>query len=204
MSSMKSWLYVGLCAWGGLTGCAGKQAGRESSEAQGSATGGDPRRGKHPGEKVRELDLNRDGKTDVWIYVVSGKGADGQERERMVRKEIDVNADGRVDITQSFNEAEEKVREEMDQDFDGQIDSTLLFEKGVNTLTQRDVDGNGKVDVWVYYENGKLVRKERDTNGDGKVDNWEYWQGDQVDRIGDDLDGDGKADRWTKNPNAPP
>ena len=52
-----------------------------------------------------------------------------------LRKEIDFNGDGRVDITKYFDEHEEKVREAMDQDFDGKVDSFLYFEKGVNVRT---------------------------------------------------------------------
>ncbi|WP_224366544.1 hypothetical protein [Hyalangium versicolor] len=204
---MKSWAYASLWALAVLAGCSGDKAGkRPATEAEPIGNQPTARESIRPprdkNEKVKELDLNRDYKPDVWLYTVEDKGPDGQPRERKVRKEIDFNGDGRVDITQYFNEREEKVRETMDQDFDGKVDSTLLYEKGVNVRTERDVDGNGRTDVWLYYEKGKLARKERDTNGDGKVDNWEYWENGQVDRIGDDLDSDGNVDRWTKNPNA--
>ncbi|WP_224246171.1 hypothetical protein [Hyalangium gracile] len=204
---MKSCAYAGLFALAVLVGCSGDKAGKrpvplpepignQPSEREPIR----PQRAKN--EKVQELDLNRDYKPDVWTYTVEGKGPDGQPRDLKVRKEIDFNGDGRIDITQYFDEREEKAREVMDQDFDGKVDSILLFEKGVNVRTERDVDGNGRTDVWLYYEKGKLARKERDTNGDGKVDNWEYWENGQVDRIGDDLDSDGNVDRWTKNPNS--
>lgn len=204
---MKSWGYVGIWALAVLAGCSGDKAGkRPVAEAEPI---GNPRQAAEPirpglgeNEKVKELDLNRDYKPDVWTYTVVSKGPDGQERERKVRKEIDFNGDGRVDITQYFNEREDKVREAMDQDFDGRVDSVLFYEKGVNVRTERDVNGDGRTDVWLFYEKGKLARKERDTNGDGRVDNWEYWENDQVDRIGDDLDSDGNVDRWTKNPNS--
>jgi hypothetical protein len=204
---MKSWGYVGIWALALLAGCSGDKAGqRPAAEAEplgkprGTAEQIRPGRGEN--EKVTELDLNRDFKPDVWTYTVKEKGPDGQERERRVRKEIDFNGDGRVDITQYFNERDEKVREAMDQDFDGKVDSVLFYEKGVNVRTERDVDGDGRSDVWLFYEKGKLARKERDTNNDGRVDNWEYWENGQVDRIGDDLDSDGNVDRWTRNPNA--
>lgn len=204
---MKSRVYVGIWAVAALAGCSGGKAGQKPvAEAEPIGNPSRPaesiRPERAPGEKVRELDLNRDNKPDVWTFYVMAKGADGQEQERQVRKEIDFNGDGRVDITQYFDEREEKVRESMDQDFDGKVDSVLFYEKGVNVRTERDVSGDGKVDVWLYYEKGKLTRKERDTNADGRVDNWEYWENGQVDRIGDDLDGDGNVDRWTKNPNS--
>jgi hypothetical protein len=206
MSSVKSWSCISLWALAVLAGCSSDKAGKrpvspaEPISSNASAAREPIRPERQGNEKVREMDLNRDYKPDVWTYYVEEKGPDGKPRERTVRKEIDINGDGRVDITQYFNEREEKVREAMDQDFDGKVDSVLIFERGVNVRSERDVDGNGRTDQWLYYEKGKLARKESDTNGDGKVDNWEYWEGNQVDRIGDDLDGDGNVDRWTKNP----
>ena len=205
MFSIKSWTYVGILAVSGLVGCSGDKAaqGPITVEPLGERYVPEsirPERGKD--EKVQEQDVNRDNKPDLWRYYVEVKGADGQPVERTVRKELDLNGDGSVDMTQYYNEREEKVRESLDQDFDAKVDTVLFFEKSLIVRTERDVDGNGKADQWLYYEKGKLARKERDTNADGKVDNWEYWEGGQVDRIGDDLDGDGNVDRWTKNPNS--
>jgi len=129
-------------------------------------------------ETVTEFDLNGDKKADVWTYTITVKGEDGKDVERVSRKELDINWDGKVDISRNYDEREQISREALDLDFDGKVDQ-------VN-----------------YYEKGKLVRKERDTNGDGKIDYWEYWEGDQVDRIGVDLDGDGNVDKWQKNPNS--
>ncbi len=130
------------------------------------------------GEKVTEFDLNGDKKPDVWTYTVPGKSADGRDIDKLVRKELDLNWDGKVDVARWYDDKEQIEKEALDLDFDGTIDQ-------VN-----------------YYEKGQLVRKERDTNGDGKVDYWEYWENGQVDRVGEDLDGDGQVDKWTKNPNS--
>lgn len=206
MFSIKSRVYVVILGLSGLVGCSGDEAAKKpiTVEPLGKTPYVPepirPARGKD--EKVKEVDVNRDYKPDLWTYTVEGKNAEGQSVERVVRKEIDLNGDGTVDMTQYYDAREEKVRESLDQDFDGKVDSVLFFEKGVNIRTERDVDGNGQADVWLYYEKGKLARKERDTNADGKVDKWEYWEGGQVDRIGDDMDGDGNVDRWTKNPNS--
>lgn len=153
-------------------------------------------------EKVTEFDLNHDKRPDVWSFTVTAKGEDGKEIERLARKELDINWDGKVDITRHYGEKETIEREALDLDFDGKIDQTNFYEKGQIVRKERDLDYNSKPDLWIFFEKGKPVRKERDTNGDGKVDYWEYWEGDQVDRIGEDLDGDGNVDRWTKNPNA--
>ena len=153
-------------------------------------------------EKLSEFDLNNDQKPDVWSYAVAAKGPDGKDVDRLVRKELDINWDGRVDITKFYDEQENVSRELTDLDFDGKVDTAVFFDKGVVVRKERDLDSNSRPDVWIYYEKARLVRKERDSNGDGKVDYWEYWEKDQVDRIGEDLDGDGNVDRWTKNPNS--
>lgn len=150
-------------------------------------------------EKVEEKDTNGDDKPDVWVYSVEERDADGQTRSRMVRKELDINWDGRVDITTYFDAHGEREREAMDLDFDGKVDSVFFYEKGINVRRERDLNGDGRPDVWAYYEKGKLVRKERDSNGDGRVDYWEYWENGQIDRIGEDQDGDGTVDKWSRN-----
>jgi hypothetical protein len=202
MPSLKHWISTGL-ALTGLWGCSGGKEAQRPDESATAQTGAPPIRPERASEEtVVELDINGDKTPDVWTYTVKGKAADGAEKERMVRKELDINWDGKVDLTQYYDERENKVREAMDLDFDGKVDAIYFFEKGVNTRREEDVDGDGRSDVFKSYAKGKLVRKERDSNSDGKVDYWEYWEKDQVDRIGEDHDGDGTVDRWTKNPNA--
>src|SRR5690242_12530958 len=46
-------------------------------------------------EKVVEYDLNHDKKPDVWAYFVTSKDETGKEVERLVRKELDINWDGK-------------------------------------------------------------------------------------------------------------
>src|SRR5262249_39884493 len=55
-------------------------------------------------EKLTEYDTNHDGKTDVWQYTVKAKSPDGKEYNRLVRKELDLNGDGRVDIVRYYGE----------------------------------------------------------------------------------------------------
>jgi len=133
---------------------------------------------------------------------VKAKSADGKDIDRLVRKELDINADGKIDISRTYDEREQISREALDLDFDGKVDQVNFYEKGVIVRKERDLSSAGKPSLWLFFEKGKLVRKERDTNGDGRVDYWEYWENDQVDRIGEDLDGDGNVDKWTKNPDS--
>ncbi|NMO19263.1 hypothetical protein HPC49_33530 [Pyxidicoccus fallax] len=203
MTSGKGLFLLGFLAAGALAGCAGgKSAERGAQAAEGSKPQGEaiqPERS--GGEKVTEQDVNGDGKPDVWTYTVTEKDAEGADQERRVRQELDLNWDGRVDLTRYFDANGDPARETLDLDYDGKVDASYFFEKGVNTRRERDVNGDGRMDSFIFYERGTLARKERDTNADGKVDYWEYWENGQVDRIGEDLDGDGTVDKWTRNPN---
>lgn len=145
-----------------------------------------------PGEVVRQYDVNGDGGIDVWKF-------DTREGDafRTIRKELDLDGDGRVDVRQHFAPDNTLEREELDLDFDGRIDIVNVYEKGDKVRAEQDLDGNGRVDVWKHFGKGALVRKERDTTGDGKPDLFEYWEGDAIDRIGQDVNGDGVVDRWT-------
>jgi len=155
-------------------------------------------------EHVQTYDLHRTGKPDVWVYSVTTQDASGRPVERRVRKEADLNGDGRVDIVYFFDADGQVTKETLDLDYDGKVDDTLYFEKGKKVRSEKDLDGDGRVDTWSYYDGEeKLVRKERDVKGTGKVDYWEYWENGAIDRIGEDLDGDGQVDRWTKGSEAP-
>jgi hypothetical protein len=155
-------------------------------------------------EHVQTYDLHRTGKPDVWVYSVTTQDASGRPVERRVRKEADLNGDGRVDVVYYFDADGQVSKETLDLDFDGKVDDTLYFEKGKKVRSEKDLDGDGRVDTWSYYDgNEKLIRKERDVKGTGKVDYWEYWENGAIDRIGEDLDGDGQVDRWTKGTDVP-
>ncbi len=193
---------VGAALLSVLVGCgAGKEAVKQDT-GTGERVAENITQTRSGDEKITEFDLNHDKRPDVWSFTVPGKSPDGKEIDRLVRKELDVNWDGKVDITRNYGENESIDRESLDLDFDGKVDQVNFYEKSILVRKERDLDYNGKPDLWIYFEKGKIERKERDTNGDGKIDYWEYWEGDHVDRIGEDLDGDGNVDRWTKNPNA--
>jgi hypothetical protein len=192
-----------LIAWSACAavlalGCAAKKDALREGEAE--QAGEDIRGKRSPNEKVTEYDLNRDKRPDVWTYTVPGKDDEGRDVARLVRKELDINWDGKVDITRYYDEREQVVREALDLDFDGKVDQVNHYQRGVVIRKERDLNYDGRTDLWIYYERGKIARKERDISGDGKVDYWEYWEADQIDRIGEDLDGDGTVDRWTKSP----
>lgn len=200
---MKTFRVTLLGAALALGGCATTDAAKKDDAADQGPQGTEDIKQKQAGdEKVAEFDLNKDRKSDVWTYTTVAKTPDGKETERLARKELDINWDGKIDISRVYDEKEQISREALDLDFDGKVDEVIFYEKGLVVRKERDLSSAGKPSLWVFYERGQVVRKERDTNGDGKVDYWEYWENNQVDRIGEDLDGDGNVDKWTKNPNA--
>ena len=197
--SMKTLGWVlSLAGLGLVAGCAHTPAPAAATGPR-SGVGSDIHQPPAGEEHVQAYDLHRTGKPDVWVYSVSTQDASGRPVERRVRKEADLNADGRVDIVYFFDSDGQVMKETLDLDYDGKVDDTLYFEKGKKVRSEKDLDGDGRVDTWSYYDaSEKLSRKERDVKGAGKVDYWEYWENGVIDRIGEDLDGDGQVDRWTK------
>jgi hypothetical protein len=178
------------CAHQKTAGGAEAKAPKESAEAVSGISELAPQ----PGEHVAAYDLDHGGKPNLWRYSVLV--AEG--KERVIRKEWDLNGDGRVDWWQAFDAEGNLVKEAFDLDFDGKPDLAITYEKGQLVKKEFAPGFDGMVRTIEYYEDGKLVRKERDTKGDGKVDTWEYFENGELDRIGVDLDGDGQVDRWTK------
>jgi len=200
--SMKTLAWV--LAFAGLWLAAGCAHGPAPAQAAPTGVGSDIHQRTAGEEHVQTYDLHRTGKPDVWVYSVTTQDASGRPVERRVRKEADLNGDGRVDVVYYFDADGQVTKETLDLDYDGKIDDTLYFEKGKKVRSEKDLDGDGRVDTWSYYDaNEKLVRKERDVKGTGKVDYWEYWENGAIDRIGEDLDGDGQVDRWTKGSEVP-
>jgi hypothetical protein len=139
----------------------------------------------------QQIDINGDGVADVFNFF--------QERSegprQLVRKELDLNWDSRVDVRTWFDSEGAIEKEEMDGDFDGRVDWVDHYQGGVRVLSEVDADYNGKFDLYKTFEKGKVRKKERDTDGDGKVDLWEYFDTEgNVVKVGRDVDGDGEMD----------
>lgn len=199
-----------------ITGCGSASEAKRDEGAKGSAAApagdeqGSTELQQDGSSAIERVDINGDRKADVFKFyrVLSGEGADA--KKVLIRKEMDVNFDQKIDIVQYFAGEMGKevlVREEMDLDFDGRVDETRHYKDGVKHLVELDLGFDGRTDTWRYYqqtktEDGKtvvrLVEKRRDTNGDGAVDVWEYYTGGSLQKIGYDTDGDGSPDRFTK------
>jgi hypothetical protein len=150
-----------------------------------------------PGDRVLTFDLNRNGRPNIYHHLRTLP--DGSEQ--LIRKDIDLNGNGRVDVWRFYADGERLVREAFDLDFDGIVDVWNYYDdRGRLVRKEADLSLDGRIDLWKYYENGRLVRKERDTSGNGRPDYFEFWVDGEIDRIGEDLDGDGTVDRWTRRP----
>jgi len=155
------------------------------------------------GLMLRTFDLNRDKEADVFKFYKMSPDPDAQggSVEQLVRKDIDLNHDGKVDIIRLYDAAKGQVLEERtDLDFDGRYDELAFFEDGLVVRKEIDLDYDGKPEIIRYYDAGKLARVETDRNGDGRVDSWEYYEDGRLDRIGTDNDGDGAVDKWERLP----
>ncbi|MCB9759175.1 MAG: hypothetical protein H6739_05005 [Alphaproteobacteria bacterium] len=138
-----------------------------------------------------EIDLNNDGRPDVYNYYRER----AQAARLLVKKEIDLNWDGRIDIISFYDDTGTLIREEMDGDFDGQVDWIDHYQGGRRVMSEVDTEYDGRFDLWKYYEGTRIRRKERDTTGDGRVDYWEYFNDDgEIVKTGRDIDGDGEMD----------
>jgi len=145
---------------------------------------------------LQEIDLDADGHPDIRNFYRERADAP----RLLVRKELDLNRDGKIDVISYFDADGNLDREDMDSDYDGVFDWTDHYQKGVRVMSEYDTDQDGKPNVFKYYiraEDGTMYldRKERDEDGDGKIDVWERFSPlGEVIRTGRDTDGDGKVD----------
>lgn len=167
-----------------------------------------------PDEDVQEIDFNNDAHPDVYKFYAKGTapkdpnanaGSGGDANGQLLRKETDLNRDGRIDLWNWYGRDGVIERQQYDLDFDNRIDVVVFYEKGVVVRKELYHGFADRPDTFKYYEKGKLQRVERDRflntgaeGQDGRVDTWEYWEGDQIDRIGEDKNGDGNVDLWIK------
>lgn len=108
-----------------------------------------------------EIDLNFDGKIDVYRYF--------NELGDAVREEVDLDFDGKIDAIDYYDEGV-LFRREMAFNFD-QKPSVVKYYKNKELIRkERDTTGNGVLDTFEFYEKGKLVRIGLDKNNDGKPD----------------------------------
>lgn len=169
-----------------MTGCAASRGPGVGSEASLLSE-----RPSANGLVEQQIDLNGDEIADVFNFYRERSEAN----RLLVRKEVDLNWDGKIDVRSWFTDDGQIEKEEMDGDFDSRVDWIDHYNGGRRVMSEIDTDYNGAMDLFKYYEGGNLRRKERDSTGDGRIDFWEYLDDDgKVLRTGRDLDGDGVMD----------
>ena len=206
-----------------VAGCGSSKEQTKVAEAEPAAAAEPVQTESDASGAIERIDVNGDGKPDVFKYyrvvdtpVAAAAGNAEQKpgakvvKKALVRKELDVNFDQRIDIVQFYEGEPGKealVREEMDLDFDGRVDSVRHYKDGNVTLVELDLGFDGRTDTWSYYQlttgdDGKpvnrLVERRRDTNGDGKIDVWEYYTKGALVKVGTDTNGDGQPDQYTR------
>jgi len=173
-----------------LAGCGGSQTTGANASADGPAAAETTERLTEGGLTMVEVDLNGDGRAEVYNYYRERTQAD----RLLVRREADLNQDGRIDIWSFFDESGAVTQEKMDGDFDGTADWVDHYQGGKRTLSEVDTNSDGNFDLFKYFVDGKLVRKERDTTNNGKIDFWELYEDGKVVKAGRDTSGDGNID----------
>jgi hypothetical protein len=143
-------------------------------------------------------------------------GGQGRERETELKhepcdvdassaKKIDVNGDGKPDITHVMSGAREACRV-VDLNLDGAVDAFIYYDdKGQERRRESDFDRDGRADEIAFLNAGVVARKERETNFDNKIDTWDFYEGGRLTKRERDSDGDAIIDQWWQfnNPQNP-
>lgn len=148
------------------------------------------------GQVIVEVDVDGDGRAEVWN--VHQQHEDGSRTR--VRKDTDLDRDGRADIISEFDAAGALRMERLDGDFDGVFEWVDHYQGGRRVFAEVDTNLDGTSDVFYYYATGEdpagvLERRERDTDFNGLVDLWERYGTDGALIVSArDTDGDGTPD----------
>jgi len=146
-------------------------------------------------ELLEITDSNKDGIPELKKYFI----LDDKNNKILIRKELDLNMDGKIDYVYHYNRINpDKIEKiEVDHDFDGKFDEVRYYSPIDGSLIRKEYDTNfsGRADVIKRYHDGKLIRKEVDRNHDGRPDYWEYYQDNRLARTEIDSNFDGRPDK---------
>lgn len=146
------------------------------------------------GQKLVVVDADGDDVPEVWTYYADA-GPEVRGPAHLLRRDIDLNRDGRPDIV-AFYDGGRVQREELDLDFDGQPDQVDVYEGGERIRSEVLRPGGGVVQVR-HYEGEDLARVEVDRDADGSPERVEYWRRGSIVRVSHDDDSDGEVDRFS-------
>ena len=163
--------------------------------------------------KRQVFDMNRDGKVDMWKFytIQQGLEQDAPPEYVLIRKELDLNFDGRVDRIMYYDAKETLALEEIDTDFDGRIDRVSFYDNGLIIKTeiysaqcrQIVIDAPSNEQVFPistrHYRKGIFTREETDTKCRGKLETVTIFNDKgEVSQVGYDHTGDGIIDEWIR------
>ena len=151
-----------------------------------------------PGVEVERGDMNADGRPDVWKYTkeVPDPGAPGSTKPKVVKKEADLNFDGKKDVYIEYDDGI-VTHEAFDFDYDGRVDQENFYVESKIKEKRVYAPGTNRVFIWKFFEEGTLSRVRQDDNGDGIADRCEEWfKGQRLIRKGRDTNKDGECDDW--------
>ncbi|MFQ5962003.1 MAG: hypothetical protein ACE5MG_11465 [Candidatus Methylomirabilales bacterium] len=81
------------------------------------------------------------------------------EDSRVVRRERDLDDDGKPDVVVHYGSDGQPIRREESSQLDGRIDTWTFYANGKAERKEADTDGDGGVDLWAFYgPEGELVR----------------------------------------------
>jgi hypothetical protein len=112
-------------------------------------------------EVCRALDLNFDGRVDVWVY----NDVSGKQR----RRESDYDRDGRIDEIALYRDGQLFERQRATT-LAGRLDTWQSLQAGKLIKSERDSDGDGRVDQWWEYGVKGCNLVHSDADGDGRPD----------------------------------
>ena len=179
-----------------VLGCS--SSGETQSDEERAVAGGMTTDKTEDGLIVERLDTEGDGNADIIRYFEEYRDPrdETRTRRRLRRMEIDVTADGKINVRRHYDDHGNVELEENDLNLDGRMDSTLYFVGGELARKElMDPDGEYVRERRIYYD-GQIVRVDTDFNGNGETDRWEYYENGVLMRIGSDTVGDGAADTW--------
>ena len=164
--------------------------------------------------KKQVFDLNGDAQVDMWKFYKYHKTIDteGLGELMIVRKELDLNFDGRVDRIMYYDAKEELTREEIDSNFDNHIDRIYHYDSGLLIKTEfyrkacnamlidEPTPGEQRApDLTRFFRKGIMTREEIDEKCTGHSTNVTIFNAEgAVTQTGEDLNGDGVIDIWTR------
>ena len=139
------------------------------------------------GERNALADTDQDGRANVRTAFIG---------EQRACEELDLNMDGRVDVTRLYNEQGQLWLEQHDFDFDGRLDQQAVYEGGKLVRKELDTNFDKVVDTWVWCEGPLIARLERDRHHTGRVDTWETYERGRLASVVYDDNNDGNVERW--------